>query len=130
MRQIKMFEEFKHSCEIDFQKIADMTPDSDFPSETCQLFSECGKMVYVEGWCDRCFSNDDVDEDDRETMVKLAKERTHEVLRGQPYLPQNRQLRGYKLVDWKFIELPENELNYAVSIGVYDKINNIVFGKN
>ena len=119
MNRMKMFEEFKQ-CNIDFQKISKEIPDSDLPSDTCKIFSKCGKMIYVEGWCDRCFSNDDVQEDDRETMIEIAREKTHELLKRQPYLPQNSQLRGYKLVDWKFMELPENELNYAVSIGVYE----------
>ena len=130
MNRMRMFEEFTNDCKINFQKIAEQTSDSDVPSETCQIFSKCGKMVYVEGWCDRCFSNDEVDEDDRETMVEMARKKTHEILRGQPYLPQNSQLRGYKLVDWKFIELPENQVNYAVSIGVYERINDIVFWEN
>ena len=115
---IKKFEDFNNSIDID--SIVDSIPDSDIPSET-NIIQEIGdKVIYTEGWCDRCFSNDDVQEDDRETMIEIAREKTHELLKRQPYLPQNSQLRGYKLVDWKFMELPENELNYAVSIGVYE----------
>ncbi len=120
MVKIERFNNF--NCEIDFQKIANSIPDSDIPNEIIQMFELCDKMVYVEGWCDRCFSNYGVEEDDIDSKIEIAKDLTFKRLKEQPLLPQNKRLFGYELVDWDFIELPDNVLNYAVSIGIYKKI--------
>lgn len=112
---IKKFDDFNNS--IDIESIINSIPDSDVPSET-NIIKEIGdKLIYTEGWCDRCFSNYDLDS--REEMVDWAKNHTLELLKKQPNLPQNKQIHGKKLIDWKFIELPENEVNYCVSIGIY-----------
>ena len=92
-------------------------PDSEFPSET-DIFKQVGdKVIYVECWCDRCFSNQDLNS--REKMVEYARNATHNLLNNQPNLPQNKILNGYELVDYKFIEFPDNEVNYCASIGIY-----------
>ena len=121
MVKIKSFDNF--NCRIDFQEIANSIPDSDIPSEMIQMFELCDKIIYVEGWCDRCFTNYDIDEDDIYSKIKLAEKLTLDRLKELPNLPQYKDiLTDYKLIDWKFIELPSNHVNYAVSIGVYDKI--------
>ena len=97
--------------------IVDSIPDSDIPSET-NIIQEIGdKVIYTEGWCDRCFSNYDLDS--REEMVDFARQSTESRLRQVPNQPQYRRFRDKKLIDWKFIELPENEVNYCLSIGIY-----------
>ena len=112
---IKKFEEFNNDIDID--SIIDSIPDSDVPSET-NIITEIGdKVIYTEGWCDRCFSNYDLDS--REEMVEWARNETKRLLEKQPYLPQNKRLKGKELIDYKFIEFPENEVNYAVSVGIY-----------
>jgi hypothetical protein len=112
---IKKFEDFNNDIDID--SIIDSIPDSDIPSDT-NLIQQIGdKWIYTEGWCDRCFSNYDVD--DREEKVKMAEELTIKRLKEVPNLPQYKYLRGKELIDWKFIELPDNEINYALSIGIY-----------
>jgi len=112
---IKKFEDFNNSIDID--SIVDSIPDSDIPSET-NIIQEIGdKVIYTEGWCDRCFSNYDLDS--REEMVQWAKDHTLDILKRQTNLPQNKNLHSKKLIDWKFIELPENEVNYCLSIGIY-----------
>jgi hypothetical protein len=100
-----------------YSDIINSIPDSDVPSET-NLIEQIGdKWIYVEGWCDRCFSNYDVY--DRDEMVDMARELTLERLEKVPYLPQYRFLSNKKLTSWKFVELPENSVNYALSIGIY-----------
>lgn len=112
---IKKFEDFNNSIDID--SIVDSIPDSDIPSET-NIIQEIGdKLIYTEGWCDRCFSNYDLGS--REEMVSFARESTESRLKEIPNLPQYRRFRGKKLIDWKFIELPDNEINYCLSIGIY-----------
>jgi hypothetical protein len=112
---IKKFEEFNNDIDID--SIIDSIPDSDVPSET-NIITEIGdKVIYTEGWCDRCFSNYDLDS--REEMVEWSRNETKRLLEKQPYLPQNKRLKGKELIDYKFIEFPENEVNYAVSVGIY-----------
>jgi len=112
---IKKFEDFNNSIDID--SIVDSIPDSDIPSET-NIIQEIGdKVIYTEGWCDRCFSNYDLDS--REEMVQWAKDHSLEILKRQPNLPQNKNLHSKKLIDWRFIEIPENEVNYCLSIGIY-----------
>lgn len=105
------------SNEFDLQSIIDSIPDSDIPSETNKIIEIGDKIIYTEGWCDRCFSNYAVY--DRDDMVSLAKELTPERLRKIPMMPQYRRFRDKKLIDWKFIELDENNVNYALSIGIY-----------
>ena len=116
---IKKFNDFNNS--IDIESIISSIPDSDVPSETSIIRQIGDKVIYTEGWCDRCFSNYDLDS--REEMVDWARNHTLDLLKSQPHLPQNKQLHGKKLIDWKFIELPENEVNYCVSIGIYQQIN-------
>ena len=112
---IKKFDNFNNS--IDMESIIKSIPDSDVPSETNIIKKIGDKVIYTEGWCDRCFSNYDLDS--REEMVDFARESTESRLKQIPNLPQYRIFRDKKLIDWKFIELPENEVNYCLSIGIY-----------
>lgn len=113
MKWIKLFEDFNSVLD----QIIESIPDSDIPSET-NIITEIGdKLIYTEGWCDRCFSNYDVY--DRDEMIGLAKSLTEKRLRDIPNQPQYRRFRDKKLIDWKFIEFPDNSVNYAISIGIY-----------
>lgn len=114
-RFIDFFEEITGDNEID--SIIYSIPDSDIPSETCIIKKIGDKWIYTEGWCDRCFSNYDVYS--REDKVELANELTEQRLRRVPKLPQYKYLRGKELIDFKFIEFPDNEVNYALSVGIY-----------
>ena len=104
--------------DIDLKSIIDSIPDSDIPRET-NIIKEIGdKMIYVEGWCDRCFSNYDVN--DRDGMVQMAREIGERRLKQIPRLPQySKRFSGKEMIDYKFIELPNNEINYCLSIGIY-----------
>jgi len=102
---------------INLKSIIDSIPDSDIPSETNKIIEIDDMIIYTEGWCDRCFSN--YDAYDRDEMVELAKKITPERLEKIPNLPQYKRFRDKKLIDWKFIELDENNVNYALSIGIY-----------
>jgi hypothetical protein len=113
--KINRFSDFDFNDEL--SKVIDSIPDSDVPSQT-NIITEIGdKVIYTEGWCDRCFSNYDLYS--REEMVEWARNETKRLLEKQPYLPQNKRLKGKELIDYKFIEFPENEVNYAVSVGIY-----------
>jgi hypothetical protein len=118
MRYIKTFEQVKEKkLKEKIKSIIDFIPDSDIPSET-NIIKEIGDvLIYTEGWCDRCFSNYDLDS--REEKVNWAKEKTFMLLKKQPYLPQNKLLHGKKLIDWEFIELFDNSINYCLSVGIY-----------
>ena len=115
--QIDNIDKIGESNEFDLQSIIDSIPDSDIPSETNKIIEIGDKIIYTEGWCDRCFSNYDVY--DRDEMISLAKELTPERLERIPMMPQYKRFRDKKLIDWKFIELDENNVNYALSIGIY-----------
>jgi len=103
--------------DIDLQSIIDSIPDSDIPRETNIIKQIGDKLVYVEGWCDRCFSNYDVH--DRDEMVQMAREIGERRLKQIPRLPQYKRFSGKEMIDYKFIELPNNEINYCLSIGIY-----------
>lgn len=108
---------------IDINTLVFSLPDSDISSEVSSLKQIWKYMVYTEG-CDRCFSNV-IDEiwDDRESMMKYAKRKTIKILEWLPRLPQfYKQLDWYKLIEKKFIELPDNNLNYAFSVWIYWKV--------
>lgn len=112
---IKKFDNFNNS--IDMESIVKSIPDSDVPSET-NIIKEIGdKVIYTEGWCDRCFSNYDVH--DRDGMVQMAREIGERRLKQIPRLPQYKRFSGKEMIDYKFIELPNNEINYCLSIGIY-----------
>jgi len=115
--KLKDVTKITESNEFDLQSIIDSIPDSDIPSETNKIIEIGDKIIYTEGWCDRCFSNYDVY--DRDDMVSLAKELTPGRLEKIPMLPQYKRFRDKKLIDWKFIELDGNSVNYALSIGIY-----------
>jgi len=113
----KQNESIDNDIDIDLQSIIDSIPDSDIPRET-NIIKEIGdKMIYVEGWCDRCFSNYDVH--DRDRMVQMAREIGERRLKQIPRLPQYKRFSGKEMIDYKFIELPNNEINYCLSIGIY-----------
>ena len=114
----KQNESIENDIDIDLKSIIDSIPDSDIPRET-NIIKEIGdKMIYVEGWCDRCFSNYDVH--DRDGMVQMAREIGERRLKQIPRLPQySKRFSGKEMIDYKFIELPNNEINYCLSIGIY-----------
>jgi len=115
--QLKNIDKIDENNDFNLQSIIDSIPDSDIPSETNKIIEIGDKIIYTEGWCDRCFSNYDVY--DRDEMVSLAKELTPERLERIPKQPQYKRFRDKELIDWKFIELDENNVNYALSIGIY-----------
>ena len=112
---INKFEEFAFNEEL--TQLINSIPDSDIPSETNIIKQIGNNWIYIEGWCERCFSNYDLD--GREEMVDWARNETKRLLEKQPNLPQNKMLRNRELVDWKFIELQENEVNFCLSVGIY-----------
>lgn len=111
---IKKFNDFD---EIDIDSIVNFIPDSDIPRETNIIKQIGDKWIYTEGWCDRCFTNYNVF--DRDEKIELARDLTKKRLEAVPNLPQYKYLKGKILIDWRFIELTDNEVNYALSIGVY-----------
>lgn len=102
---------------IDLDSIISSIPDSDIPSETNIIRKIGNKIIYIEGWCDRCFSNCDFDE--RDEKVEYAKMVSEQRLKSIPNLPQYKEFFGKNLIDWKFVELPDNEVNYCLSVGIY-----------
>lgn len=116
MKWIKLFENFNQYRDI-YESIIGRIPDSDIPQQTNIIQEMNGYLVFTEGWCVRCFSNYDVY--DRDEMVELARDLSKKRLQEVPHLPQYQRFRDKKLVDSKFIELPENSVNYALSIGIY-----------
>lgn len=118
--KIKIFESFIKDLEFEeiIDDIVENIPDSDFPSEVGGIRKIKDYFIYIEGWSERCFSNMDLDS--REEKVNMAKKLTTKILENQPNLPQNKILRGKNLIYQKFIELPDNQVNYGVSIGFYE----------
>ena len=115
MKLIKLFESFNFESEL--SDLINSIPDSDIPSQTNIITKIDDKIIYTEGWCDRCFSNYDVY--DRDEMVSLAKELTPERLERIPKQPQYKRFEGYQLEDTRFIEFPDNSYNYCLSVGIY-----------
>ena len=116
--QLKNIDKIDENNDFNLQSIIDSIPDSDMPSETNKIIEIGDKIIYTEGWCDRCFSNYDVY--DRDEMVSLAKELTPERLERIPKQPQySKRFSGKEMIDYKFVELDENNVNYALSIGIY-----------
>ena len=119
MKRIKLFEDFNYSVlNYIYNYFKQRIPDSDIPSETNIIEEIHGYMVYTEGWCERCFSNYGVYEIGE--MIELANELTPKRLESIPNLPQYKdKFKGRKLISWRFIPLPDNNVNYGISIGIY-----------
>lgn len=117
--KIKIFESFIKDLEFNeiIDEIVQNIPDSDFPSDVGGIRKIKDYFIYIEGWSDRCFSNMDLET--REEKIEMAKKLTPKILENQPDLPQNKILRNKKLIYQKFIELPDNHVNYGISIGFY-----------
>lgn len=124
-KHINTFENFNLNESLfndpDIQAIIKSIPDSDIPSEIHKVESIGDKIIYIEGWCDRCFYNYDVDEyEDRDEKIQIAEDLTYKRLKGVPQLPQHyKEFSGKELVEYKFIELPDNDLLYGLSVGIY-----------
>ena len=119
MNIIKLFEEFnKTEFKSKVDNIVNQIPDSDIPSETNIITKIDDMIIFTEGWCDRCFVNYNID--DLDSMIDFARISTEERMSQIPNLPQYRDiLSGKKLVDFYFYELPNNSVNYALSVGVF-----------
>ena len=116
--QLKNIDKIDENNDFNLQSIIDSIPDSDIPSETNLILEIGDKIVYTEGWCMRCFSNYDVY--DRDEMVQMAREIGERRLKKLPRLPQySKRFSGKEMIDYKFVELDENNVNYALSIGIY-----------
>jgi hypothetical protein len=117
---IKLFEQF--NSDIEFRKKIDRLisniPDSDIPSETNIIKEIDDKLIFIEGWCDRCFSNYDLY--DMDEMMDFARNSTFDRMSSIPSLPQYREkFKDREMVDYFFVELPDNRFNYAVSVGIF-----------
>ena len=119
MNLIKLFEEFnKVEFKSKVDDIVNRIPDSDIPSETNIITEIDDMIIFTEGWCDRCFVNYNID--DLDSMLDFARKSTEERMSQIPNLPQYRNIfYGKKLIDFYFYELPNNSVNYAVSVGVF-----------
>jgi hypothetical protein len=116
MKLIKLFESFNFESEL--SDLIKSIPDSDIPSQTNIITKIDDKIIYIEGWCDRCFSNYDVY--DRDEMVEMAKELGEKRLKNIPLQPQYRKrFDGYELEDNRFYDLCDNSYNYCLSVGIY-----------
>jgi len=54
-------------------------------------------------------------------MVQMAREIGERRLEQIPRLPQYERFSRKEMIDYKFIELNKNNVNYALSIGIYNK---------
>ena len=116
--QLKNIDKIDENNDFNLQSIIDSIPDSDIPSETNKIIEIGDKIIYTEGWCMRCFSNYGVY--DRDGMVQMAREIGERRLKQIPRLPQySKRFSGKEMIDYKFVELDENNVNYALSIGIY-----------
>ena len=91
---IKGFNDFNNS--IDIESIINSIPDSDIPSETNIIKKIGDKVIYTEGWCDRCFSNYDLDS--REEMVDYLDNQTLHKRNDLEKLPDNELKSKYRSV--------------------------------
>ena len=116
---IKLFEDFnKTNFKSKVDNIVSQIPDSDIPSETNIIRKIDDKIIFTEGWCDRCFFNYNID--DLDSMIDFARISTEKRMSQIPNLPQYRDIfYGKKLIDFYFYELPNNSVNYALSVGVF-----------
>lgn len=108
--------------EHQIKKLIDSIPDSDDPSKTQLMVPIGDQVIFIESWCDRCFTNlfDELDIDDRDEKVDWARNQTESIVKRQKLLPQNkRKLQGKQLVDYYFVEFPDNEVNFGASIGIF-----------
>ena len=117
---IKLFEDFsKSNFKNKLDNIINQIPDSDIPSQTNIITEVDNKIIFTEGWCDRCFVNYNLE--DLDSMIDFARTSTEKRMSQIPNLPQYRDiLYGKKLVDFYFYELPNNSVNYALSVGVFE----------
>lgn len=116
---IKKYDEYK------IKQLIESIPDSDDPSKTQLMIPVGDKMVFIESWCDRCYANlfDDINIDDRSEKVDWARNQTEKIVKRQKSLPQNqKKLQDKELVDYYFVEFPENEVNFGASIGIFQQI--------
>ena len=104
------------------QELIDEVPDVNDPDILCYWVEVGDKMVYLEGWCDKCLISTGfppIEEGNHEEKIAYIKDITEETLKRKA------EERGLRLIRGGFvetIEAPHYTANlYGISYGIYEK---------
>lgn len=103
-----------------FKSLASEVPDVDDPRLINYWKIVDDKQVYIEGWCSKCFAGTGLGEYETQGKLNYAKDLTPQIL------DRKVQERGLKLLEGRFVETPDKDFIYGVTIGVFSKENPLV----
>ena len=102
-----------HSNDEPFKSLASEVPDVDDPNRINYWKTIGDKQVYIEGWSSKCFAGTGLGEYEAEGRLNYARDLTPQIL------DKKAKEKGLKLVEGQFIETPDKDFVYGVTIGIF-----------
>jgi len=99
------------SKEMGAKAITDKVPDVNNPNK----INYWEGNVYVEGWCDKCYAGTGFGEYEAQEKVNYAEDMTPKILQ------QKAKEKGLELIGGEFVETPDKDFIYGVTVGFYKK---------
>lgn len=108
----------KEITERKLRELIDQVPDLDAPEVLSYWVQVGDKMVYLEGWSDKCligYGFPPIEKGNHEEKIARIEQLTQEML------PRKAKEKGLRLVRGRFVETPDAINLYGVSYGIYQK---------
>lgn len=111
--------------ELKLRELIDQVPDLDAP-EVLSYWVEVGdKLVYLEGWCDKCLIGTgfpSMEKGNHQEKLNYIEDLAEQTLERKTKPKENPYEKKLKLIRGSFEELPDAENLYGVSYGIYEKL--------
>lgn len=104
--------------ELKIRELIDQVPDEDDPDILSYWVEVDDKMVYLEGWSDKCLAGTGfppMEEGEIARKVAYIEDLTPGILERKA------KERGLRLLEGRFVETPYEDNLYGVSYGIYEK---------
>jgi len=110
--------------ELKLRELIDQVPDLDEPGVLSYWVEVGDKLVYLEGWCDKCLIGTgfpSMEKGNHREKLNYIEDLTEQTLERKTKPKENPYGRELKLIRGRFVELPDAENLYGVSYGIYEK---------
>lgn len=100
---------------VTLEKLAMEVPDVDDPREINYWREIEDRVYYIEGWCEQCYAGTGLGSYETEKKINYARDLTPMILEKKA------KERGLELVEGRFIETPDKDFIFGVTMGAYKK---------
>jgi len=110
--------------ELKLRELIDQVPDLDAPGVLSYWVEVQDKLIYLEGWCDKCLIGTgfpSMERGNHQEKIAYIEDITEQTLERKTKPKENPYGKELRLIRGGFEELPNAVSLYGVSYGIYEK---------